>query len=146
MCKWHALQVRGLFAVILAGSALIGASLASEAAKSHVADFVDVAEKAGLKAVNVFGGKNTSTYILESTGTGVLIFDYDNDGWPDIFLVNGTTIEAAHGENGPTGHLYHNHRDGTFSDVTARAGSWRAVGDRVHVPGTMTTTVGKIYT
>ena len=121
ICKRHGLQVSGLFAVILACSAL-GASLASEAAKSQVADFVDVAEKAGLKAVNVFGGKNTSTYILESTGTGVVIFDYDNDGWPDIFLVNGTTMEAAHGGNGPTGHLYHNNHDGTFSDVTARAG------------------------
>ena len=120
--KWHRLQVSGLLAVILACSALIDASIASEAANSRVADFVDVAEKAGLKAVNVFGGKNMSTYILESTGTGVVIFDYDNDGWPDIFLVNGTTLEAAHRENGPTGHLYHNNHDGTFSDVTARAG------------------------
>jgi hypothetical protein len=69
---WQGLQASGLFAVILACSAYIRATLVSEAPKAHLADFVDEAEKAGLKAVNVFGGKNTSTYILESTGTGVV--------------------------------------------------------------------------
>ena len=44
--------------------------------------------------LNVFGGKDTKKYIIETTGTGVAIFDYDNDGWPDIFLVNGTTLEG----------------------------------------------------
>ena len=45
-------------------------------------------------ASNVFGGEDTKKYIIETTGTGVAIFDYDNDGWPDIFLVNGTTLEG----------------------------------------------------
>jgi len=54
-----------------------------------IADFTDIAKKAGLTAANVFGGKQSSTYILESTGTGVAIFDYDNDGWPDIFVADG---------------------------------------------------------
>jgi len=57
-----------------------------------IADFIDIASTAGLSASNVFGGKQSSTYILESTGTGAAIFDYDNDGWPDIFLVNGTRL------------------------------------------------------
>ncbi len=59
-----------------------------------IAEFNDIAQKAGLTATNVFGGKHSTTYILESTGTGVAIFDYDNDGWLDIFLVNGTTLKG----------------------------------------------------
>jgi hypothetical protein len=96
------------------------------AAKSAVnpgdANFSDIAEKAGLTAVNVFGGVDTKKYIIETTGTGVAIFDYDNDGWPDIFIVNGTTLEGFPGKDAPTNHLYHNNHDGTFTDVTAKAG------------------------
>ena len=55
-------------------------------------------EKAGLATPNVFGGIDTKKYIIETTGSGVAIFDYDNDGWPDIFLVNGTTLDGI-----PTG-------------------------------------------
>ena len=70
----------------------------------------------------VFGGKDTKKYIIETTGTGVAILDYDNDGWPDIFLVNGTTLEGFPAGNAPTNHLYRNNHDGTFTDVTAKAG------------------------
>ncbi len=87
-----------------------------------IASFVDVAEEAGLTMRNVFGGQEKKTYIIETTGTGVAIFDYDNDGWPDIFLVNGTTLEGFPAGEGPTNRLYRNHRDGTFADVTDRAG------------------------
>jgi enediyne biosynthesis protein E4 len=85
-------------------------------------NFLDVAEKAGLISPNVFGGVQTKKYIIETTGTGVAIFDYDNDGWPDIFLVNGTTLEGFPPGKGPSNHLYRNNHDGTFSDVTAQAG------------------------
>ena len=87
-----------------------------------VANFVDMADKAGLAAINVFGGEQTKKYIIETTGTGVAIFDYDNDGWPDIFVVNGTTLEGFPQKETPSNHLYHNNHDGTFTDVTAKAG------------------------
>jgi hypothetical protein len=87
-----------------------------------VAWFTDEAAKAGLTMMNVFGGIDTKKYIIETTGTGVAIFDYDNDGWPDIFVVNGTTLEGFPTGKQPTNHLYRNNHDGTFTDVTAKAG------------------------
>ena len=87
-----------------------------------IAYFVDKAEKAGLTMKNVFGGVDTKKFIIETTGTGVAIFDYDNDGWPDIFIVNGTTLDPLPGAQPPTNHLYHNNHDGTFTDVTEKAG------------------------
>jgi hypothetical protein len=90
--------------------------------QNAVAYFTDVAQKAGLTAPIVFGGKDTKKYIIETTGTGAAIFDYDNDGWPDIFLVNGTTLEGFSAGQAPTNHLYRNNHDGTFTDVTVKAG------------------------
>ena len=52
-------------------------------------------------------------------GCGVALFDYDNDGWLDIFLVNGTSLDPAVRDRHPTSYLFHNNRDGTFTDVTA---------------------------
>src|SRR5580700_2054157 len=87
-----------------------------------LAHFTDIAKKAGLTDAVVFGGVDTKKYIIETTGTGVAIFDYDNDGWPDIFVVNGTTLEGFPADQAPTNHLYHNNHDGTFTDVTAKVG------------------------
>ena len=87
-----------------------------------LAEFADVAQKAGITMLNVFGGVHSKTYILETTGTGIAIFDYDNDGWPDIFIVNGTTLEGFPTGKAPTNHLYRNNHDGTFTDVTIKAG------------------------
>ncbi len=87
-----------------------------------LARFTDDSAKAGLTMKNVFGGVETKKYIIETTGTGVAIFDYDNDGWPDIFIVNGTTLETLPSATSPSNHLYHNNHDGTFSDVTDKAG------------------------
>src|SRR6266568_4837482 len=89
---------------------------------ARIADFEDVADKAGLTMMNVFGGVDTKKYIIETTGTGVAIFDYDNDEWPDIFIVNGTTLEGFPSGKAPTNHLYRNNHDGTFTDVTVKAG------------------------
>ena len=87
-----------------------------------IANFTDVAESAGLTMQNIFGGVETKKYIIETTGTGVAIFDYDNDGWPDIFLVNGTRLEGLPSGQAPSNHLYRNNHDGTFTDVTVKAG------------------------
>jgi hypothetical protein len=84
--------------------------------------FEDIASQTGLNALNVYGGDTHKEFIIETTGNGVIIFDYDNDGWPDIFLPNGSTIEGFAADKAPTGHLYHNNHDGTFTDVTLRAG------------------------
>src|ERR1700704_6937626 len=88
-----------------------------------IAYFTDVAQKAGLNAPIAFGGKDTKKYIIETTGSGAAIFDYDNDGWPDIFLANGTTLDGIKLKaQPPTSHLFHNNHDGTFTDVTHAAG------------------------
>jgi len=83
--------------------------------------FVDIAARVGLTAKTEDGGEKTKKYIIETTGSGAAFFDYDDDGWPDIFLVNGTTLEGFPKGKEPTSHLYHNNRDGTFTDVTQKA-------------------------
>ena len=84
--------------------------------------FTNVAREAGLNHVTVFGGSASNKYLLETTGTGVAFIDYDNDGWLDLFFVNGTTLEGFPPDKAPTNHLYRNKGDGTFDDVTAQAG------------------------
>src|SRR3954468_6004232 len=79
-----------------------------------LADFEDIAAQAGLTAANVFGGVVTKKYIIETTGTGVAVFDYDNVGWPDFFFVNATPLEGFPAGQAPTNHLYRNNHDGTF--------------------------------
>jgi hypothetical protein len=87
--------------------------------KAPVVDFRDIAAQAGLTAT-VISGDLDQTYIVENTGTGVAIFDYDNDGLPDIFLVQG---DRLHNSGPPlTPHLYHNLGGLHFEDVTAKAG------------------------
>jgi hypothetical protein len=85
-------------------------------------NFVDLAERAGLTAKTEDGGDKTKRYIIETTGSGAAFFDYDNDGWPDIFVVNGSRLEGFPKGQEPTSHLYHNRHDGTFADVTQKAG------------------------
>ena len=109
--------------VMLAGIMVVAGAVGNaEQPAKRLADLEDVAAKAGLTMMNVFGGVDTKNYIIETTGTGVAIFDYDNDGWPDIFIVNGTTLKGFPSAQAPTNHLYRNNHDGTFTDVTQRAG------------------------
>jgi enediyne biosynthesis protein E4 len=88
--------------------------------------FEDIAPQAGLRGLNVYGGDAHKEFIIETTGNGAIIFDYDNDGWPDIYLPNGSTVEGFPHDQAPTGHLYHNNHDGTFIDVTSQAGLARS--------------------
>ena len=84
------------------------------------ARFTDIAEMAGLRSAVVYGGVATKKYILETDGCGCAFIDYDNDGWMDIFLLSGTRLEGNPPE--ATNRLYKNNRDGTFTDVTDKAG------------------------
>ena len=87
------------------------------------ARFTDVAEKAGLTHPTVYGGIETKSYIIEVVGCGVAFLDYDNDGWLDLLVLSGTRLEGA--PAGTTNRLYKNNRDGTFTDVTEKAGLTR---------------------
>jgi hypothetical protein len=85
-------------------------------------NFLNVARESGLNVKTIFGGEQKNKYLLETTGCGVAFYDYDNDGWLDIFLVNGSRLEGFPPGAEPTSHLFQNNRDGTFTDVTAKAG------------------------
>ena len=72
----------------------------------------------------VYGSPEAVTYIVEEMGGGCAFFDYDNDGWVDIFILGGRTLEGI--PEDASNRLYKNNRDGTFKDVTRQAGLWDA--------------------
>ena len=85
--------------------------------------FTDVTAAAGLlEARNVSGSPDDKQHILEEMGGGAAFFDYDHDGWLDIFLVNGSSLDPGVRGRKPRSYLFHNNRDGTFTDVTEKAG------------------------
>ena len=131
---------------VLAGSGLAGFGLAGAGAAASFAQgvstravkpmprgkpsglpfharFTDVARQAGLTQPSVYGGVDSKRYILEVVGCGVAFLDYDNDGWLDVLILSGTRLENPPAET--TNRLYRNNRDGTFTDVTAKAGLTR---------------------
>jgi hypothetical protein len=88
--------------------------------------FTDTARQAGITTRFVQGNPSRRQYILEANGTGVAFVDYDNDGLPDVFLVNGTTFEPhAPGSPPPSNALWHNEGNGRFRDVTGTSGTGR---------------------
>jgi enediyne biosynthesis protein E4 len=100
-----------------------GLSPAHAAQAASPVTFVDVAREAGLNSPNVWGGVDHKRYIIEAKGSGLAFFDYDQDGWLDIYLTNGARLDAKWPEGkAPTSHLYKNNRDGTFTDVTEKSG------------------------
>ncbi|MGA9767972.1 MAG: CRTAC1 family protein [Blastocatellia bacterium] len=84
--------------------------------------FINIARQAGLTSKTIYGDERKNKYLLETTGCGAAFIDYDNDGWQDLFLVNGTRLGGMPQDQTPTNHLYRNNRDGTFTDVTQKAG------------------------
>ena len=86
------------------------------------ARFVDVAQEAGLTRTIYYGEADTSDYISEANGCGVAFYDYDNDGWLDILLLNGSRRSGIPDHDIATNRLYRNNRNGTFTDVTREAG------------------------
>src|ERR1700689_3548158 len=84
------------------------------------AHFTDIAAGAGLVVPTIYGFPDHKDYILEAVGCGCAFLDYDNDGWMDIFVLSGTRMNGA--PAGASNRLYKNNRDGTFTDVTERAG------------------------
>jgi len=124
-------MMRRCFLTVLLGLCMhaLGQAPAPYAATSaHPAPawFVNVASQADILIQDVNGDAKVKRYIIEATGSGVAILDYDHDGWPDIFLVNGKLMNkdagAAAKTPPPTSHLLHNNHDGTFTDVTVKAG------------------------
>jgi hypothetical protein len=91
--------------------------------KSGPVVFQDISEKAGLTTWKHQMGNPKKAFILEAIGSGVALLDYDNDGWLDIYLVNGSTRDALDGkEAAPKAALFHNNHDGTFTNVADKAG------------------------
>jgi hypothetical protein len=107
-----------------AATLALGLALVAAAAGNPTVpfSFVDAGSAAGLTAVTVFGGRQTNRYLLETTGTGVAMLDYDGDGLQDLFFVNGTTLEGFPRGEEPRPHLYRNLGDARFADVTVAAG------------------------
>jgi hypothetical protein len=91
--------------------------------KSGPVIFADISEKSHLSTWKHVMGSPEKKYILDADGSGVALLDYDNDGWLDIYLVNGSTFDALDGKQTPPhAALFHNNHDGTFTDVAAKAG------------------------
>ncbi len=104
--------------VVVLGTSVHGQPQSSSPASAI--HFEDVTRTAGIKFINnsgAFGKK----WLPETMGSGVAFLDYDNDGWQDILFVNGTDF-TGHGQHHTTLALYHNNHDGTFTDVTHKAG------------------------
>jgi len=114
-------------ALVCLAAARFGYKIAAGSANDgYGVKFTNVARMAGVTHKTVYGDERKNKYLLETTGCGVAWIDYDSDGWLDLFFVNGTRLGGFPKGEEPTNHLYHNNRDGTFSDVTKQSGLARA--------------------
>jgi hypothetical protein len=114
------LQAGALAAVPMLQPRLLSSSEVSTQQPEPFSTFTDVAARAGLTQSIVYGIPGEVPYIYESMGGGCAFFDYDNDGWMDVFIVGGRRLDGI--PPGSGNRLYRNNRDGTFTDVTAKAG------------------------
>ena len=121
--KWTRRRLLQSVPAVVASAALPAGSFAAPDTLKDAepfSHFVDVTESAGLTKVMFYGEGVTATYLTEIMGGGCAFFDYDNDGWMDIFIVGGRRLDSI--PPGASNRLYHNNRDGTFTDVTKEAG------------------------
>ncbi len=114
--------MKALALLLLVGMPVFGAVQGGTGTPQAVPLYVDVTAEAGIDFHHVSGPVDHKDYIFETKGGGVGFFDYDKDGWLDILLVQGSTVERALSGEKATPALYHNRGDGTFEDVTGRAG------------------------
>ncbi|HZN10483.1 MAG TPA: CRTAC1 family protein [Blastocatellia bacterium] len=112
--------------LVPAGLARQGGRPAAAPSAPYGVSFVNVARSAGLTARTIYGDERKNKYLLETTGCGVAWLDFDRDGWLDLFFVNGTRLGGLPKGEEPTNRLYRNKGDGTFTDVTAKAGLRRS--------------------
>src|SRR4030095_10813034 len=113
----------------LASAALTLLLLAPGGDEKWAVTFTDVAAQAGLTSPSIYGGVDRKRFIIETNGAGVAFFDYDNDGWTDALVLNGVRLQEGTRQvvayapaDAPVAHLYHNEKNGRFTDVSARAG------------------------
>ncbi len=117
---------RNLRLLLFCLAIVVGRASALELANDDIGiSFVNVAPQAGITTKTIYGDERRNRYLLETTGCGAAFINYDNDGWQDIFLVNGSRLERLPQAITPTNHLYRNNGDGTFRDVTEKAGLTR---------------------
>src|SRR5438270_843898 len=107
------MMVRLAVGFVCVGTLAVALAGLGQAGSSHFADFRDIAAAAGLTGKNVYGGMRKKDFILETTGNGVAIFDYDGDGRNDVLVANGTRLKPGPGETSSL-QLYHNDRRGHF--------------------------------
>ena len=105
---------------------VFGTPLPKVSNESLKVQFTDITEKAGIKFTHVSSPEKK--YIVESMSGGVALFDYDNDGYLDIYLVNSLTVDLVKSKQKTRSALYHNNGDGTFTDVTTRPASVTSAG------------------
>jgi enediyne biosynthesis protein E4 len=110
-----------------ASTSFLAASPESGNAAVPAVRFVDVAEEMGLTEPNVWGGVEEKLYIIETKGNGLAFFDFDHDGWLDIYLTNGLRLDEDYTDKEmPTSRLYRNLKGRRFEDVTAKSGLARS--------------------
>jgi len=122
--KWW--LIAALSSVVLSVTAAAISLAQPSATPAPKVSFVNVAKAAGLTHKTIYGDEHKNKYLLETTGCGVAWFDYDNDGWLDVFFVNGTRLggfpKTTSKNEAPTTRLYRNNHNGAFTDVTRQAG------------------------
>jgi enediyne biosynthesis protein E4 len=111
-----------IFLTVVVALAVIPVSSRERANGDLGVSFSNVAAQAGISTKTIYGDERKNKYLLETTGCGAAFIDYDNDGWQDMILVNGTRLGSLPQDQTPTSRLYRNNANGSFTDVTQKSG------------------------